>query len=73
MTTLTFHDTPRSYRGSTHPRSQALHVNAMRTVHAAKSLLAQGLRMLLVVSCFAAAAAAVIAARLYAFVPALHQ
>ena len=73
MTVLTLHDTPRPYHGSAYGRSQEPHIDTARIAHAAKTLLGQGLRMLLVLSCFAAAAAAVIAARLYAFVPALHQ
>jgi hypothetical protein len=73
MTVVTLDDVPRLRRETMRSGSQDLHHDTARIMHAAKTLLAQGLRMLLVLSCFAAAAAAVIAARLYAFVPALHQ
>jgi hypothetical protein len=73
MTVITLDDVPPLPRDSTRPRPQHLHIDAVRAAHAAKTLLGQALRLLLVVSCFAAAVAAVIAVRLYAFVPALHQ
>jgi hypothetical protein len=44
-----------------------------RTAHAAKTLLMQGLRMLLVVVCFAAITAVVIGIRVYAALPPLHH
>jgi len=54
-------------------RSHDLHILRTRTAHAAKTLLMQGLRMLLVVGCFTALTAAVIGIKLYAFLPPLHH
>jgi hypothetical protein len=74
MTVVTLDDIPPpAPRGTTRPRPTDRHIDAVRVVHAAKTLFDQALRMLLVVSCFAAAAGAVIAVRLYAFLPALHH
>ena len=73
MTVVTLDDVPPPRGHTARPQSLHLHGDAGRAAHAAKTLLVEGLRILLVLSCFAAAGAAVIAARLYAFVPALHQ
>jgi hypothetical protein len=73
MTVVTLDDIPPPPRDSTRPRPQHPRIDPVRIAYAAKTLLGQALRMLLVVSCFAAVVATVVAVRLYAFVPALHQ
>jgi hypothetical protein len=71
MTVVTLDDVPRRRNATKRPRHP--HINAASIAHTAKTLLGQALRMLLVASCFTAIGAAVIAMRLYAFMPALHH
>ncbi len=58
---------------TTRARSAELHALRVKAAHSAKTLLMQGLRMILVLAFFTALVAAVIGIRLLAFLPALHH